>query len=134
MARTTARTAKKKAAAKAATHMLVSGEVVGEVSLVTPAGICLYLEVEDIVKENNYVSCAVVSLYDIDVEVGWKRSAVIAIKGGVKANCFLIITVSHEKIFSFAKTKNLYFFAKINIVFLRSMPYTKLLKRKEYAC
>uniref|UniRef100_UPI004025892C hypothetical protein n=1 Tax=Roseburia inulinivorans TaxID=360807 RepID=UPI004025892C len=45
-----------------------------------------------------------------------------------------IITVSHEKIFSFAKTKNLYFFAKINIVFLRSMPYTKLLKRKEYAC
>lgn len=47
------------AAAKAATHMLVSGEVVGEVSLVTPAGICLYLEVEDIVKENNYVSCAI---------------------------------------------------------------------------
>ena len=47
------------AAAKAATHMLVSGEVVGEVSLVPPAGICLYLEVEDIVKENNYVSCAI---------------------------------------------------------------------------
>lgn len=47
------------AAAKAATHMLVSGEVVGEVSLVTPAGIHLYLEVEDIVKENNYVSCAI---------------------------------------------------------------------------
>ena len=47
------------AAAKAATHMLVSGEVVGEVSLVTPAGIRLYLEVEEIVKENNYVSCAI---------------------------------------------------------------------------
>ena len=47
------------AAAKAATHMLVSGEVVGEVSLATPAGIRLYLEVEDIVKENNYVSCAI---------------------------------------------------------------------------
>ena len=47
------------AAAKAATHMLVSGEVVGEVSLVTPAGIRLYLEVEDIVKGNNYVSCAI---------------------------------------------------------------------------
>lgn len=47
------------AAAKAATHMLVSGEVVGEVSLVTPAGIRLYLEVEDIVKDNNYVSCAI---------------------------------------------------------------------------
>lgn len=47
------------AAAKAATHMLVSGEVVGEVSLVTPAGIRLYLEVEDIVKENNYVNCAI---------------------------------------------------------------------------
>lgn len=47
------------AAAKAAAHMLVSGEVIGEVSLVTPAGIRLYLEVEDIVKENNYVSCAI---------------------------------------------------------------------------
>ena len=47
------------AAAKAAAHMLVSGEVVREVSLVTPAGIRLYLEVEDIVKENNYVSCAI---------------------------------------------------------------------------
>ena len=47
------------AAAKAAAHMLVSGEVIGEVSLMTPAGICLYLEVEDIVKENNYVSCAI---------------------------------------------------------------------------
>lgn len=47
------------AAAKAAAHMLVSGEVIGEVSLVTPADIRLYLEVEDIVKENNYVSCAI---------------------------------------------------------------------------
>ena len=47
------------AAAKAAAYMLVSGEVIGEVSLMTPAGICLYLEVEDIVKENNYVSCAI---------------------------------------------------------------------------
>lgn len=47
------------AAAKAATHMLVSGEVIKEVSLVTPADIRLYLEVEDIVKENNYVSCAI---------------------------------------------------------------------------
>ena len=47
------------AAAKAAAHMLVSGEVIGEVSLMTPADICLYLEVEDIVKENNYVSCAI---------------------------------------------------------------------------
>ena len=47
------------AAAKAAAHMLVSGEVIGEVSLVTPSGIRLYLEVEDIVKENNYVSCAI---------------------------------------------------------------------------
>ena len=47
------------AAAKAAAHMLVSGEVIGEVSLMTPADIRLYLEVEDIVKENNYVSCAI---------------------------------------------------------------------------
>ena len=47
------------AAAKAAAHMLVSVEVIGEVSLMTPADIRLYLEVEDIVKENNYVSCAI---------------------------------------------------------------------------
>lgn len=47
------------AAAKAAAHMLVSGEVIGEVSLVTPAEVRLYLEVEDIVKEDNYVSCAI---------------------------------------------------------------------------
>lgn len=47
------------AAAKAAAHMLVSGEVIGEVSLMTPADIRLYLEVEDIVKEKNYVSCAI---------------------------------------------------------------------------
>ena len=47
------------AAAKAAAHMLVSGEMIKEVSLVTPAGVQLYLEVEDIVKEDNYVSCAV---------------------------------------------------------------------------
>ena len=47
------------AAAKAAAHMLVSGEVIGEVSFMTPADIRLYLEVEDIVKENNYVSCAI---------------------------------------------------------------------------
>lgn len=47
------------AAAKAAAHMLVYGEMIKEVSLVTPAGVQLYLEVEDIVKEDNYVSCAV---------------------------------------------------------------------------
>ena len=47
------------AAAKAAAHMLVSGEMIKEVSLVTPAEIQLYLEVEDIVKGNNYVSCAI---------------------------------------------------------------------------
>lgn len=47
------------AAAKAAAHMLLSGEVIGEVSLVTPAGIQLYLEVEDIAKDNDCVSCAI---------------------------------------------------------------------------
>lgn len=47
------------AAAKAAAHMLVSGEIIKEVSLVTPAGVQLYLEVEDIVKEDDHVSCAI---------------------------------------------------------------------------
>lgn len=47
------------AAAKAAACMLLSDEEIKEVSLMTPAGIRLYLEVEDIVKEAAYVSCAI---------------------------------------------------------------------------
>lgn len=47
------------AAAKAAAHMLLSGESVDHVSLMTPKGIALYLEIEQIQKGESWVSCAV---------------------------------------------------------------------------
>ena len=47
------------AAAKAAAAMLFSGEEVRQVSLMTPKGIELYLEVEEIQRENEAVSCAI---------------------------------------------------------------------------
>lgn len=47
------------AAAKAAACMLLSEETVEQVSLLTPKGICLYLEIECIEHRRDYVSCAV---------------------------------------------------------------------------
>ena len=47
------------AAAKAAARMLFSGEEIREISLLTPAGIRLYLEVEDICRKEQAVSCAI---------------------------------------------------------------------------
>lgn len=47
------------AAAKAAAHMLFTGEEIKEVSLVTPSGVKLYLEVHDIVKKEYAVYCAI---------------------------------------------------------------------------
>lgn len=47
------------AAAKAATYMLLSGEVPTHVSLLTPKGINLYLDIEYITQEQDSVSCAV---------------------------------------------------------------------------
>lgn len=47
------------AAAKAAAHMLFAGETVPQISLMTPAGILLYLDVEQIQKGTGWVSCAV---------------------------------------------------------------------------
>lgn len=47
------------AAAKAAAGMLFSGEEIRQVSLMTPKGIRLYLDVERIHRENDFVSCAV---------------------------------------------------------------------------
>lgn len=47
------------AAAKAATYMLLSGEMLTQVSLLTPKGICLYLDIEYITQEQDSVSCAV---------------------------------------------------------------------------
>ena len=47
------------AAAKAAVRMLLSGERVVEIPLLTPKGILLHLPVEDIREEDSAVSCAV---------------------------------------------------------------------------
>lgn len=47
------------AAAKAAASMLLTGKTTDHVSLVTPKGITLYLEVEKIGYGNGYVSCAI---------------------------------------------------------------------------
>ncbi|OUO81417.1 cobalamin biosynthesis protein CbiD [Blautia sp. An249] len=47
------------AAAKAAVRMLLSGERVMEIPLLTPKGILLHLPVEDIREEDSAVSCAV---------------------------------------------------------------------------
>ncbi|HIY19511.1 MAG TPA: cobalt-precorrin-5B (C(1))-methyltransferase CbiD [Candidatus Blautia avistercoris] len=47
------------AAAKAAVRMLLSGERVVEIPLLTPKGILLHLPVEDIQEEDSAVSCAV---------------------------------------------------------------------------
>lgn len=46
-------------AAKAAAAMLFSGEKVSTVSLMTPAGICLYLDVEETLAGQDHVRCAV---------------------------------------------------------------------------
>ena len=47
------------AAAKAAAHMLFTGEEIQEVSLTTPSGVKLYLDVQDIVKTEHAVYCAI---------------------------------------------------------------------------
>lgn len=47
------------AAAKAAAVMLLTGEKIQNVRLMTPAGILLYLEIEHIERQNDFVSCAV---------------------------------------------------------------------------
>lgn len=48
------------AAAKAAAYMLLSGEVLTQVSLLTPKGVTLYLDIEHITRETDSVSCAVI--------------------------------------------------------------------------
>ena len=47
------------AAAKAAAEMLLSGEEIRQVRLLTPKGIELYLELEEIMRRKSEVSCAV---------------------------------------------------------------------------
>ena len=47
------------AAAKAATRILLTGEDIRQVSLTTPSGIVLDLEVERVIREADSVECAV---------------------------------------------------------------------------
>ena len=47
------------AASKAAAHMLLTNESLERVTILTPKGILLELDVEDITMEDTYVSCAV---------------------------------------------------------------------------
>lgn len=47
------------AAAKAAAEMLLSGEEIRQVALLTPKQICLYLDIERIVRGSDFVTCAV---------------------------------------------------------------------------
>ncbi len=47
------------AAAKAAAYMLLSGQTLTQVSLLTPKGVKLYLDVEQIKKEKDSVTCAI---------------------------------------------------------------------------
>jgi cobalt-precorrin-5B (C1)-methyltransferase len=47
------------AAAKAAAYMLLSGQTIAQVSLLTPKGIKLYLDVEQIKREKDSVTCAI---------------------------------------------------------------------------
>ena len=47
------------AAAKAAARMLFLGEEIRQVSLMTPKGIRLYLDVEDILRMKDKVRCAI---------------------------------------------------------------------------
>ena len=46
-------------AAKGAAEMLLSGSIIREISLMTPKGILLHLEMHDITMEANSVTCAV---------------------------------------------------------------------------
>ena len=47
------------AAAKAATYMLLSGETIQQVKLMTPKGIELYLDVEKIRRTEKFAECAI---------------------------------------------------------------------------
>ena len=46
-------------AAKGAAEMVLSGSIIREISLMTPKGILLHLELHDITMEANSVTCAV---------------------------------------------------------------------------
>ena len=86
------------AAAKAAAAMLFSGEEIRQVSLMTPKGIELYLEVEKIQRENESVSCAIQkdSADDPDVtngifvyaKVTKKREKGVTLDGGIGVGRF----------------------------------------------
>ena len=80
------------AAAKAAAVMLLTGEEIQNVRLMTPAGILLYLEIEHIERQNDFVSCAVKkdSGDDPDVTNGVYVFAKVAKKeNAYDESCFL---------------------------------------------
>ena len=78
------------AAAKAAAQMLLTGKEVSHVTIMTPKGIRLYLEVNDAIITENEVSCCIIkdSGDDPDITNGIRvyakvsRSAENAIVGG----------------------------------------------------
>ena len=81
------------AAAKAATQMLIRGEAVETVDILTPKGIPLNLELLDIRREAGHVSCAVQKFSgdDPDVtngilvyaDVCWRKEPGVEVDGGV---------------------------------------------------
>ena len=80
------------AAAKAAAAMLTTGRELQAVDIMTPKGIPLNLEIEEIKREKNSVSCAVrkFSGDDPDVtdgvlvfaEVSWQKTPGVTVDGG----------------------------------------------------
>lgn len=76
------------AAAKAAAQMLLADEEILHISLQTPKGIVLYLDVEDILRQPGRVSCAIrkFSGDDPDVTDGMLVYATVSIEGEAAEN------------------------------------------------
>ena len=88
------------AAAKAATYMLLSGETIQQVKLMTPKGIELYLDVEKIRRTEKFAECAIrkYSGDDPDVtngifvyaKVTKKREKGVTLDGGIGVGRFIL--------------------------------------------
>ena len=84
------------AAAKAATYMLLSGETIQQVKLMTPKGIELYLDVEKIRRTEKFAECAIrkYSGDDPDVTNGILIYAEATINNSGKISNALIVSPS----------------------------------------